>query len=218
MGWAPFIGKELFSFVPPQKMARVNRAIAQLFRDYGDRRDRSFARLKFVVYRKGIDECRRIVLQFLQDEGVSVEDLETEDFEEIGVAYPERPLLEQNPVGTNGRVTVRAMVPKGELTHLAFKRMAEISEIYGNKRVYLTNRQNIEIHGVKPEKVEDVSAEIRKIGFDTDGFFGLRDIVPCVGTTYCPKAVSETRALYDLLKPVSAKPSIMRSGTRPSST
>ena len=26
--------------------------------------------------------------------------------------------------------------------------------------------------------------------------------MPCVGTTYCPKAVSESRALYDLLMPI----------------
>lgn len=202
MGWAPFIGKELFSFVPPEKIVAVNRAIALLFRDYGDRRDRTMARLKFVVYRKGIDECRRIVLGFLKDEGVDTGDLETADFEETGPAYPDRPLLEDNPVGTDGKTTVRAMVPKGELTHLKFKRMAELSEIYGNKRVYLTNRQNIEIHGVKPPKVGEIIREIEKIGFATEGFFGLRDIVPCVGTTYCPKAVTETRTLYDLLMPV----------------
>ncbi|MCZ6673782.1 MAG: nitrite/sulfite reductase [Verrucomicrobia bacterium] len=202
MGWAPFIGKDLFSFVPPEKIVKLNRAIALLFRDHGDRRDRTMARLKFIVFHKGIDECRRIVLENLKNEGVSTDDLETEDFEETGVDYPDRPLLEQNPVGTDGRTTVRAMVPKGELTHIKFKRMAELSEIYGNKRVYLTNRQNIEIHGVKPEKVEAITEEIQKIGFATDGFFGLKDIVPCVGTTYCPKAVTETRSLYDTLIPV----------------
>ena len=202
MGWAPFIGKELFSFVPPQKIVKVNRAIALLFRDHGDRRDRTLARLKFVVYRKGIDECRRIVLENLVNEGVSTNDLEIDGFEETGPAYPDRPLLEENPVGTDGRVTVRAMVPKGELNNINFKRMAELSEMYGNKRVYLTNRQNIEIHLVKPEKVEALTREIEKVGFATEGFFGLRDIVPCVGTTYCPKAVTETRSLYDLLMPV----------------
>jgi sulfite reductase beta subunit-like hemoprotein len=202
MGWAPFIGKDLFSFVPPEKIVKVNRAIALLFRDHGDRRDRTMSRLKFVVFRQGIDECRRIVLENLVKEGVSTEGIETEEFEETGVEYPERPLLEQNPVGTDGRVTVRAMIPKGELTHIKFKRMAELAEIYGNKRIYLTNRQNIEIHRVKPEKVDALVAEIQKAGFSTDGFFGLRDIVPCVGTTYCPKAVTETRSLYDTLMPI----------------
>jgi sulfite reductase beta subunit-like hemoprotein len=202
LGWSPFIGKDLFSFVQPNKIVKVNRAIALLFRDYGNRRDRTMSRLKFVVYRKGIDECRRIVLENLVKENVSIDDLETNDFEETGVAYPERPLLEENPVGTDGKTTVRAMVPKGELTHLKFKRMAELSEKYGNKKVYLTNRQNIEIHGVKPEKVAEITEEIKQIGFATEGFFGLRDIVPCVGTTYCPKAVTETRSLYDTLLPI----------------
>ncbi|MBH54037.1 MAG: hypothetical protein CMI18_06790 [Opitutaceae bacterium] len=202
MGWAPFIGKELFSFVPPSKIVQINRAIAILFRDHGDRRDRTLARLKFVVFRKGIEECRRIVLENLTNEGVSTNGIETEDFEDIGPEYPDRPLLEENPIGTDGRTTVRAMIPKGELTNITFKRMAELSEIYGNKRVYLTNRQNIEIHMVKPEKVEALTQEIEKLGFATSGFFGLRDIVPCVGTTYCPKAVTETRSLYDLLMPI----------------
>jgi len=202
IGWSPFIGKDLFSFVPPQKIVKVNRAIALLFRDHGDRRDRTMSRLKFVVYRKGIDECRRIVLENLIKEGVSTDDLEMEDFEETGVAYPDRPLLEENPLGTDGKTTVRAMVPKGELTQQKFKRMAELSEKYGNKKIYLTNRQNIEIHGVKPEKVAAITAEIQEIGFATEGFFGLRDIVPCVGTTYCPKAVTETRSLYDTLLPI----------------
>jgi sulfite reductase beta subunit-like hemoprotein len=138
----------------------------------------------------------------LTDEDVSTEDIEAEAFEETGVPYPDRPLLEENPVGTDGKVTVRAMIPKGELTHIDFKRFAELSEIYGNKKVYLTNRQNIEIHGVKPEKVEAITADIQAAGFATEGFFGMRDIVPCVGTTYCPKAVTETRSLYDTLMPI----------------
>ena len=52
MGWAAFIGEELFSFVPPERITEVCRAIALLFRDYGNRRDRTQARLKFVVYRQ----------------------------------------------------------------------------------------------------------------------------------------------------------------------
>ena len=68
MGWKPFVAQELFSFVPIPKIARVARAVALLFRDHGDRYDRTKSRLKFVVDRLGIDECREIVLQFLRDE------------------------------------------------------------------------------------------------------------------------------------------------------
>ena len=205
MGWAPFIGQELFSFVPADRIARVNRAIAQLFRDSGDRRDRTQSRLKFVVHNKGIDYCRDSVLGFLKNENVDTDGIETDPLEDTGVPYPKRPMLEASPEGTDGKVTVQAMVPKGELTHRQMKRIAELTETYGDKRIFFTQRQNIAIHGVKPEKVDELKERIREAGFATDGFFGLKDIVPCVGTTYCPKAVTETRALYDLLQPVVSK-------------
>nr|HPH16544.1 hypothetical protein [Bacteroidales bacterium] len=66
--------------------------------------------------------------------------------------------------------------------------------------VYTTNRQNLELKGVKPSNVAALQQRIRDIGLYTDGFYGIQDIVPCVGTTYCPKAVSETRALHDSLQ------------------
>jgi sulfite reductase beta subunit-like hemoprotein len=199
MGWKAFVAQELYSFVPRKKIARVSRGIAILFRDHGNRRDRTLSRLKFVVNRYGIDKCREIVNEALEADGVDTSDLETESFEETGVSFPDRPLAVKDPVGTDGLGLVTIIVPKGELSHLQFKRLAEISEIFGNKRLYTTQRQNIEIHGVRPDKVAECKAAIEEAGFDTEGAEGLRDIVPCVGTTYCPKAVSSTRDMHDLL-------------------
>ena len=54
--------------------------------------------------------------------------------------------------------------------------------------------------------LEEVKAEIAEAGFETSGNFGIRDIVPCVGTTYCPKAVTKTRDMYDLLMEVAKRP------------
>jgi len=199
MGWKAFIGQRLFTFVPKGKVAAVSRAVGLLFRDHGDRYDRPKSRLKWVVHRQGIDACRGIVLENLRNEGVDVSDLDWEPFEETGPDYPDRPLTEENPVGTDGRTTVRAIIPKGEMTYLHMKRFAELSEIYADKRVYTTNRQNIEFNGVLPENVDALETEIRTLGFETRGSFGITDIVPCVGTTYCPLAVSKTRDMYDAL-------------------
>ncbi len=202
MGWKAFVAKELFSFVPGDKILPVCRAVAILFRDHGDRFNRSKSRLKFVVDRLGIDKSRKIVIQALSDDGIDTSDFETKAIEDVGLQWPDRPLVEQDPVGTDNRVTVRAMIPEGEMNFNQFKRLAEFSEIYGNKKIYTTNRQNIEIHGVIPEKVSELKSEIEKLGFATGGFFGIRDIVPCVGTTYCPKAVSQTRTAYAKLMDV----------------
>jgi sulfite reductase (ferredoxin) len=206
MGWKAFVAQELYSFVPRKKIARVCRGIAILFRDHGNRRDRTLSRLKFVVNRYGIDKCRELVNEALIAEGIDISDLQTGDFEETGVAFPDRPLAIADPVGTDGTAIVTAVIPKGELSHLEFKRLAQISEIFGNKRLYLTQRQNIEIHGVHVDKVAECRVAIVEAGFGTEGAEGIRDIVPCVGTTYCPKAVSKTRDMYDLLMALVQQP------------
>jgi ferredoxin-nitrite reductase len=202
MGWRGFVAQDLFSFVPKERMVRVARAVGLLFRDHGDRYNRSKARLKFVVHRKGIEECRRIVLENLRKENVSVDGILTEPVEEVGPPAPRRPLVDSEIEKIQGPTVVRIRIPKGEMTATQLRRIAELSEMYGDQRVYTTNRQNMELHGIEPEKVPAAREEVHKTGLFTDGVSGLRDIVPCVGRTYCPKAVSMTRDLFDLLLPV----------------
>jgi sulfite reductase beta subunit-like hemoprotein len=202
MGWRGFVAQDLFSFVPKDRMVAMSRAVGLLFRDHGDRYNRSKARLKFVVHRKGVEECRRIVLENLEKEGVSTDGIRSEPVEVIGSSPPARPLIDREIARMDGPAVVRIRIPKGEMTAAQLRRIAELSEMYANQRIYTTNRQNLELHDIAPQKVPAVQDEVAKLGLATDGVSGLRDIVPCVGTTYCPKAVSKTRDLYDLLMPV----------------
>ncbi|RJO70555.1 MAG: 4Fe-4S dicluster domain-containing protein [Myxococcales bacterium] len=202
LGWSPFVGQELYSFIPKTKVNVVARAVTQLFRDHGDRWNRNTSRLKYVVYRQGIAKCREIVEENLRKEGADPADCEVAPVVDCGPPIPERPLTASDPVGTDGKAIVRAMIPKGELGWRELIRLAELSEDYGDKYLYSTNRQNLEIHGVDVARASQCKAEIEALGFDTDGFFGLTDIVPCVGTTYCPLAVSKTREMYDALLPL----------------
>ncbi len=199
MGWKAFVAQKLFTFVPPQKITEVSRAIGLMFRDHGDRYNRAKSRLKFVVHRYGIDKCRELVLDYLKQEDVSLDGISWEPFTEAGKDIPDRPLSEETPVGTDGMATLQIMVPKGEMQFTQLKKLADLADLYGRQRLITTNRQNINIPGVDPAKVEEVKKEVHKIGFITQGFYGIRDIVPCVGTTYCPKAVARTRDLYDTL-------------------
>ena len=82
--------------------------------------------------------------------------------------------------------------------HLA--KIADLAEMYGDKHVYSTNRQNLELHGVDPKRLPQLRAEIEALRLETDDFFGLSDVVSCVGTTYCPLAVSTTHRMFDMLQ------------------
>jgi formate dehydrogenase major subunit len=202
MGWQPRPGELLYGFVPRDKIQPLCRAVTLLFREHGDRFDRSMARLKVVVERRGIDECRRIVEGFLDAEGVDYGDLQKPFVDDCGPPVPARPMAEAQPRGNDGKAIARIMVPKGELDFHSLKRIAELSEQYGDKYVYVTNRQNFAIHDVDPPKLPELQAEIEKLPVIGGTFYGLDDIVPCVGTTYCPLAVSETRRMYDMLQSV----------------
>jgi sulfite reductase beta subunit-like hemoprotein len=158
--------------------------------------------MKFIVQREGIEKVREYVLGFLEAEGKSTQGLETAPFTETGKPVPDRPLNLPQPPARDGTVAVDILVPKGELSYEKFAAIADLSESYGDQRVRTTNRQNLSIHGVSPQRVGALKAEIQNLGLASDGFYGLKDIVPCVGTTYCPKAVAETRKLYDLLLPI----------------
>lgn len=206
MGWKPFIAQPLFGFVPEEKATAVCRAVALLFRDHGDRFNRAKSRLKFVVQRKGIEFCRAIVLENLANEGIDTSDITSAPISDEGCSFPARPLLEETPLGTDNRHAVRAIIPKGELSFGKFYELAQLAERYADQRLYTTNRQNLQFHGVSAEDIAPLSAKISELGFQTEGSFSLRDIVTCVGTTYCPKAVTETRVLFDLMDEVVNRP------------
>ena len=202
LGWKPFIGQEVYSFVPADMIAKVSRGIGILFRDHGDRTSRKHARLKFVVDRLGIEKCRELLEGIFKDEGVDTASFEIEPIKECGVDIPSRPLRDIDPRDTNGLCIQRIMIPKGELSSNDFRRIAELAEIYGDKHIYTTNRQNLEIHGVSEAKKDQLQQEVNKLDFKGDGFYGLQDIVSCVGTTYCPLAVTQTHKLFDILQSI----------------
>ena len=75
-------------------------------------------------------------------------------------------MAEARPRGDDGKAIARIMVPKGEIDFHSLKRIAELSERYGDKYVYTTNRQNFELHGVDPDKLPELQAEIDKLPVD----------------------------------------------------
>jgi sulfite reductase beta subunit-like hemoprotein/NADPH-dependent glutamate synthase beta subunit-like oxidoreductase/ferredoxin len=203
MGWKPFVAKPLYSFVPEDKIVDVCRAVGYLFRDHGDRYIRMYARLKFVVHRLGIDRCRELVNEYLDKEGIDRSRFESgvENLDR-GPAVPARPLCIAEPKGADGLSIQQIKIPKGELPSEHLERIAELSERYADKHVYSTNRQNLELHGVEPAKLPELKREIQSLGYETENFFGLSDVVTCVGTTYCPLAVSTTHSLFEKLQPL----------------
>ena len=151
MGWKAFVAQPLYSFVPPERIVDVCRAVGLLFRDYGDRQFRMYARLKFVVHRLGIDRCRELVDEYLDREGVDRSGFEWRPIEYRPGNDPAiAPCAQPDPRGSDGLAIQQIKIPKGELQSAHLAKIAELAEIFGDKHVYSTNRQNLELHGVAP--------------------------------------------------------------------
>ncbi len=200
LGRTPYQGHVLYTFVPPDRIAAVCRAACLVFREHGDRSSRTRARLKFVVERLGIETCRDLVNAMLDTEGVDRDGIDWTPFTETGGDVPDRPQCVTTPETLDDMGVVCIMIPKGELTSAALLQIAELADEYGDGYVYSTNRQNLELHGITPGHRAAVQDAIAQLGFATTGFHGLRDVVACVGTTYCPMARAATREMVDLLQ------------------
>jgi formate dehydrogenase major subunit len=206
MGWKPFVAQPLYTFVPADAIMQVSRAVGLLFSEQGDRTSRKYARLKFVVDRLGVDRCRELLTAIYQREGIDAAAFETQPVRDCGPAIPPRPLRDPDPVDDHGKQIQRIMIPKGEIGASQLRQIGELAELYADGCVYSTNRQNIELHGVEPAKRSLLAGQLQTLGLPAEGFEGLTDIVSCVGTTYCPLAVTRTHEMFDRLARIAAQP------------
>lgn len=202
-GWKPYLGQQAFGFVPRNIIVPVSLAIGRLFRDHGNRFDRSRARLKFVVEQLGVDNCAEIILKDLETLGLSKLIIRNYADMDIYQTIPKRPLSKTGVVSDDkGFAVARCRIDKGEMRFDQLRKFAQLAESYGDKKIRFTNRQNLEIHGVSIDDLPIVEESFCEMGFSHDGLEGLQDMVSCVGTTYCPLATANTHELFSMLKPI----------------
>jgi dissimilatory sulfite reductase (desulfoviridin) alpha/beta subunit len=90
---------------------------------------------------------------------------------------------------------IKLQVTGGLLTPLQVQRIGEVASKYGS-RVHFTVRQEVLILGLSEENLDRALAELKEVGL-TPGSAGMvfRNVVSCLGTDYCYKAVAETIGL-----------------------
>lgn len=96
---------------------------------------------------------------------------------------------------------LRIKIPNGKVTAEQFKAIAALSKEYGRGYAEITDRQNIQLHWVDPEKALEIFAKLDAIGFSTDhGGQGIptascgdvRAIVSCPAAGIDPEELVDT--------------------------
>ncbi|KAB7754181.1 sulfite reductase [Mycolicibacterium mucogenicum DSM 44124] len=189
----PMLAQRLGAWVPLAEVPDVWEGITKVFRDYGYRRLRSKARLKFLIKDWGVEKFRDV--------------LETEY---LGRKLIDGPAPEQVPhtidhVGVqklkNGLNAVGVAAIAGRSSGTILTKVADLAEAAGSDRIRLTPYQKLIILDVPDDKVEELIAGLDALGLQTRPSHWRKNLMACTGIEYCKLSFAETRVRAQSLVP-----------------
>ena len=181
----PKIAVRLGAWVPLDEVPDVWAAIIGVFRDYGYRRLRHRARIKFLVADWGAEEFRRVV----EDEYLGRKMLDGP-----APATPERPI---DHIGVHRQVDGRNYVgvapASGRVSGTTLVALADAAEKAGSGRVRLTPQQKIVVLDVADDRVDGLVGELNVLGLQAEPSTWRRNTMACTGIEFCKLAIVETK-------------------------
>jgi sulfite reductase (ferredoxin) len=182
----PMIGQRLGAFVRPGLVPEVWAGVAGLFRDYGYRRLRHRARIKFLVADWGAQKFREVL-----------------EKEYLGYALPDGPAPGTPRGGVRDHVGVHpqrdgncyvGFAPTvGRVSADTLDVIADLAARYGSGRVRTTTEQKMVILDVPPERTDELVAELDAAGLPARPSTFRRHTMACTGIEFCKLAIVETK-------------------------
>ncbi len=182
----PMLARRLGVFVAPDQVPAVWAGVTGLFRDYGYRRLRSRARLKFLLADWGTERFREVL-----------------EKEYLGGALPDGPAAALPPPGErdhigvhrqrDGRYYLGAAPTVGRTSGTLLWQVADLAEAYGSGRVRLTAQQKLLILDVPEGNVSELSAELAARDLLVAPSAFRRGTMACTGIEFCKLAIVETK-------------------------
>ncbi|NUS11915.1 MAG: nitrite/sulfite reductase [Streptomyces sp.] len=183
----PRLGERLGAWVPLDEVPDVWAGVVGIFRDYGYRRLRSRARLKFLLADWGPEKFRQV----LQDEYLKRELVD-------GPA-PELPQqVWRDHIGVHrqkdGRYYVGFAPRVGRVDGATLTKIAELAEGHGSDRVRTTTDQKMIVLDVAEDRVESLVAGLESLDLQVQPSPFRRGTLACTGIEFCKLAIVETKA------------------------
>ncbi|BDM71501.1 sulfite reductase [Streptomyces nigrescens] len=182
----PKLAQRLGTWVPLDEVADVWAGVVGIFRDYGYRRLRNRARLKFLVADWGIEKFRQV----LEDEYLNRKLID-------GPA-PEEPVQKwRDHVGVHrqqdGRYYVGFAPRVGRVDGTTLTKIAELAAAHGSDRLRTTVEQKMIILDVAQDQVDALVAGLEALDFQVNPSPFRRGTMACTGIEYCKLAIVETK-------------------------
>jgi sulfite reductase (ferredoxin) len=182
----PMIGKRLGAWVPLDEVADVWAGVISVFRDYGYRRLRHRARIKFLVADWGAEQFRSVLEEkYLGRKLIDgpAPELPDQVVDHIGV-YPQK----------DGNFYVGAAPVAGRVSGSTLVAVAKAAQRAGSRRVRFTPHQKLVVLDVPQAEIPRLTATLASLGLQTDPSPWRRGVMACTGIEFCKLAIVETKA------------------------
>jgi len=183
----PRLAVRLGAWVPLHEVPDVWAGVTAIFRDYGYRRLRNRARLKFLVHDWG-PERFRAVLESLEYLGRAL----------VDGPPPAPPSGTRDHVGVypqlDGRFYVGFAPKVGRVNGPLLSKIADVAEDHGSARIRTTTEQKLLILDVAKDQVEQLVTAMEALGLAARPSTFRRQMMACTGIEYCKLAIVETKA------------------------
>ncbi|HUZ51757.1 MAG TPA: nitrite/sulfite reductase [Streptosporangiaceae bacterium] len=183
---SPMLAQRLGAFVRPEQVPDVWAGVTGLFRDYGYRRLRSRARLKFLVADWGAERFREVL-----------------EREYLGTALPDGPAPPPPPPGSrdhvgvhrqrDGRYYVGVAPHTGRTSGTQLWQVADLAESFGSGQVRTTIEQKLLITDVQERNIAPLITELDCIDLPARPSPFRRSTMACTGIEFCKLAIVETK-------------------------
>ena len=208
-------GWEVFDFLPEKDLYRAAKALKNWFHKYGNRRNRHKARMRYVFYKYGTEEAKRLYL---------------EEFEElkkdgsIDFKAPALPLEHHKPnfpplkAPTDFETWKRRYAHKqtnaeglkenlwyayiplrhGNNSTDFFAEVAEYLGNYGNDVIRFTKKEQIQVRNIPEEYLTNIYAFFKKLGvYQIDYPVVVTNLICCTGADTCRLGICLPKGAID---------------------
>jgi sulfite reductase (ferredoxin) len=188
----PRLAERLGTWVPLDEVADVWAGVVGIFRDYGYRRLRNRARLKFLMADWGPEKFRQV----LEDEYLKRKLVD-------GPAPAEPSQKWRDHIGVHpqqdGRYYIGFAPRVGRVDGTTLTKIAELAGAHGSDRLRTTVEQKMIILDVTEDQVDSLVAGLEALDFQVRPSPFRRGTMACTGIEFCKLAIVETKGRGSLL-------------------
>ena len=208
-------GWEVFDFLPEKHLYRAAKALKNWFHKYGNRRNRHKARMRYVFYKYGTEEAKRLYLEEFEklkkDGSIDFEapalPLEHHkpnfpalkaptDFETWKRRYAHK---QTNAEGLKENLWY-AYIPlrHGNNSTDFFAEVAEYLGNYGNDVIRFTKKEQIQVRNIPEEYLTNIYAFFKKLGvYQIDYPVVVTNLTCCTGADTCRLGICLPKGAID---------------------